>query len=57
MLSCSKLEHDDMAAEKTSPRRGEKDNRKPPRDSRSEPIQATPPFLNEGLERVRDSYC
>jgi hypothetical protein len=46
-----------MAAEQISPRRSEKDDRKPPRDSRSEPTQATPPFLNEGLEAVRDSNC
>jgi hypothetical protein len=56
MLSCSKLEHDDMTAEKTSPRRSEKDERKP-RDSRSDQVQATPPFLNEGPEQVRDSHC
>jgi hypothetical protein len=57
MLSCSKLEHDDMTAEKTSPRHSEKDERKPPRDSRNEQVQATPPFLNEGPEQVRDSHC
>jgi len=46
-----------MTAEKTLPRRAEKDDRKPPRDSHSEQVQTTPPFLNEGPEQVRDSHC
>ena len=46
-----------MAIEKISPRRGDKDDRKPPRDSRSSQPQAMPPFLNEGLESIRDSHC
>jgi hypothetical protein len=48
---------DDMATEKILPRRSEKNDRKPPRDSRTNPQQAMPPFLNEGLEAVRDSHC
>lgn len=45
-----------MAIEKTPARRSEKDERKP-RDARSDQAQANPPFLSEGPERVRDSYC
>ncbi|HXI08551.1 MAG: hypothetical protein ACRC1G_10755 [Bradyrhizobium sp.] len=45
-----------MAIEKISPRRSEKDERRPPRDPRK-PQQAVPSFLNEGLESVRDSHC
>jgi hypothetical protein len=52
------LEHDDMTAEKASPRRrSEEDVRKPSRNSRGGQEQAVPPFLNEGPEQVRDSHC
>jgi hypothetical protein len=46
-----------MTGEKASPRRSEEDVRKPPRDSRNGQEHATPPFLNEGPEQVRDSHC
>jgi hypothetical protein len=59
MLSCSKLEHDDMASEQSSEKAGNT-GREQPRDQRPpSPRQPhiQPPFLNDGPELVRDSHC
>jgi hypothetical protein len=58
MLSCSKMEHDDMAS-KDHPQ--QPSERREPKDSRPEkerlPQGGPPPLLNDGLELVRDSHC
>jgi hypothetical protein len=59
MLSCSKMEHDDMASEQGTDQQAP-DQRKEPRDPRSPtpPLpQGGPPLVNDGLEVPRSSHC
>jgi hypothetical protein len=52
-------ERDDMFSETTETRveKGKRDTRREPSSSTgpSEPVRA--PFLNDGIEQVRDSHC
>jgi hypothetical protein len=59
MLSCSKMEHDDMASENGRDQQTA-DQRKQPRDPRSPapPLpQGGPPLVNDGLETPRSGDC
>jgi hypothetical protein len=60
MLSCSKLEHDDMASETRTDQQAP-DRRQPPNDPRSAKERPSPgvpmPLVSDGLEAIRDSHC
>jgi hypothetical protein len=63
MLSCSKMEHDNMTGEKAPPRRI-KNDRKPSRNrqgdedriNNEDEQQALPPLATDGPELVRDTH-
>jgi hypothetical protein len=59
MLSCSKLEHDDMASENHGDQRAVK-RLETIKDSRSDTKPSPPshlPISNDGLELLRSSHC
>ena len=63
MLSCSKMEHDNMTGEKASPRPLKKDGNPPlnrPDDKdrihNEDEQQALPPLATDGPELVRDTH-
>jgi hypothetical protein len=57
MLSCSKLEHDDMASEQDRAKPAETGRKQRREQPSPQPPHIQPPFLNDGPELVRDSHC
>jgi hypothetical protein len=57
MLSCSKLEHDDMPSEQDRAKPAENVRKQRREQPSPQPPHIQPPFLNDGPELVRDSHC